>query len=133
MPTPPSPFPPLAIAVALQDDADAQELDTAARALRDELLLLDVDAVERVPAGAVPEGARAVEASVLAAMAVQLGQATLGAVLGTIRDWVGRGTGRSVKLSIDGDTIELSRVSGDEQRELVAAFLARHGADGPPP
>jgi hypothetical protein len=132
MPMMPSHHPPVAIAVALPDDADAEELDAAARALRDELLELDVAAVDRVPAGPVPEGARAVEASVLAAMAVQLGQATLGAVLGTIRAWVGRGADRSVKLTVDGDTIELSHVSGDVQQELIAAFLARHGADGPP-
>jgi hypothetical protein len=134
MSTTPSDHLPVAIAVALPDDADAQERDAAARALREELLELDVAAVDPVPAGPAPEGARAVEASVLAALAVQLGQATLGAVLGTIRAWVGRGAGRSVKLSVAGDTIELSHVSGDEQQELIAAFLARHGAgaDGPP-
>lgn len=127
MSTTPPHHPPVAIAVALPDDADAEELDAAARALRDELLELDVDAVDRVSAGPAPEGARAVEASVLAAMAVQLGQATLGAVLGTVRAWVGRGADRSVKLTVDGDTIELSHVSSDQQEELIAAFLARHG------
>jgi hypothetical protein len=120
--------PSLAIAVALQDDADAQELDAAARGLRDELLELDVDAVEDVPDGAAPEGARAGEATVLAALAVQLGQATLGAVLGTIRGWIGRSASRSVTLTLDGDTLELSNASREAQDELVAAFLARHGA-----
>lgn len=61
-----------------------------------------------------------------AALAVQMGQATLGAVLGTIRAWVGHGVSRSVKLTVEGDTIEVSNVSGDEQHELIEAFLARH-------
>jgi hypothetical protein len=129
MPSPPPDSPSVAIAVALPADADAEELDAATRALRDELLELDVDAVGRVadPAG-VPEGARAVEASVLAALAVQLGQATIGALVGTIRSWVARGADRSVTVTIDGDTIALTHASDDAQDALVAAFLARHGA-----
>ncbi|MCW2983226.1 MAG: hypothetical protein JWR63_796 [Conexibacter sp.] len=138
MPAPPSdhPAPPdrdpeaagrLEVSVALQADAGAEELDDATCALRDELLDLDVDAVDRTrSAEPPPAGARAAEATMLAGLAVQVGQATLAAVIGTIRQWVGRGAGRSVKLTVAGDTLEVTNVSTGDQHELIAAFLARH-------
>jgi hypothetical protein len=136
MPAPPSdhPAPPgrdtpgrLEVSVALEPDAGAEELDNATCALRDELLDLDVDAVDRTRAAEPPPaGTRAAEATMLAGLAVQVGQATLTAVIGTIRQWVGRSAARSVKVTVDGDTLEVTNVSSGDQRELIAAFLARH-------
>ncbi len=41
--------------------------------------------------------------------------------------WVSRGRDRTVKLQIDGDVLELSRATAEEQSRAVEAFLARHG------
>jgi hypothetical protein len=117
---------PVAVSVALDPDADAVELDDATSRLRDALLDLDVDAVDRLSAGEPPPGARAAESAVLAGLAVQVGHATLGAVMARIRYWVGQRSGRSVKVTVDGDTIEVTNVSTDDQHDLIEAFLARH-------
>jgi hypothetical protein len=44
--------------------------------------------------------------------------------------WLGRQQGRSVKLTLDGDTHEVTGVSSDEQRRLVDLWVARHADDG---
>jgi hypothetical protein len=119
----------LELAVALEPDADAAELEDAAGTLRDELLGLDVDAVDRLAAGEPPPGARAGEATVLAGLAVQIGQATLPLVLGAIQAWVGQRASRTVKVTVDGDSIEVSNASPDDQHQLIEAFIARH--EGP--
>ncbi len=106
-------------------DADAEEIDEGARALSDELVSLDVEAVDR-PAGAAPEGARAVEAIALGTLLVSLGPHVLEALTHTVASWIGRRAGRRVTLELDGDRIELAGASDETERDLVAAFIARH-------
>jgi hypothetical protein len=107
------------------EDAGADEHDELTRALREELLELDVEAVER-PADAAPEGARGVDAVALGTLLVTLGQGALGIVTSAIGRWVARRGGRSVTLELDGDRIELSGVSEEDQRRLIETFVARH-------
>jgi hypothetical protein len=116
----------LRIEVALPDGADAEELDEATRALRGELLELDVDAVER-PAEPAPAGARAVDAAVLGTLVVGLGRSALTVVTGMLERWVARAGNRSVVLELEGDRIEVSGVSAADQHRLIEAFVARHG------
>jgi hypothetical protein len=53
----------------------------------------------------------------------------LGAVVGTVQSWLSGHKGRSVKLELDGDVIELTGVSSDQQQRLVDAWIARHALD----
>jgi hypothetical protein len=57
-------------------------------------------------------------------------------------DWVrrGKGTGRTVRLELGGDALELSQVSAADQARLIDLFVSRHvigrasserSADGP--
>ena len=124
---PPEPAGPLRLEVALERDADAAELEGATLDLRDELLGLDVDDVGRVASGeAAPPGARGGEVAVLAGLAVQVGRASLGAVVTAIQQWVARRNDRAVKLTLDGDTIELTNVAREDQRRLIETFVERH-------
>jgi hypothetical protein len=41
----------------------------------------------------------------------------------------GDGVRRTVKIELDGDTLELSEVSAAEQDRLVDLFVRRHGGD----
>ena len=102
----------IAIAVRLEADADSAELEDATSQLRRELLELDVDDVKAPDGGEAPPGTR-------------------GAVGAAIQSWVARRASRSVKLTIDGDSIEVSNVSPEDQRELIESFLARHAPDSP--
>src|SRR5262245_56036291 len=106
---------------------DPEELERLARSLRAELLELDVEAVEPV-AETAPEGSRAVDALVVGALLVKLvrNAAALGAVVRTVRGWLGPHGDRRVRLEIDGDVIELSGASDDERERLVNAWIERH-------
>ncbi|MGQ0603638.1 MAG: hypothetical protein ACT4QE_18310 [Anaerolineales bacterium] len=58
-------------------DADAEELDRVGRALRAELLELDVEAVEPISGSPVPDGAKAVDWNLLGEWGVRLGVAAV--------------------------------------------------------
>jgi len=116
----------LRIDVGVGDDADDAEIDDAARALRSELLELDVDDVERPGSGPAPDGARAFEATMIGTLVVTAGREGIAAVVRAISGWLGRGGERSVKLQIGEDCIELTAASQEDQQRLLEAFLARH-------
>jgi hypothetical protein len=110
---------------------DAEVADRATRQLRGELAGLDVESV-RLAAGEAPDGAKAADAVTVGAVVVALSASggVLSTLLGTLRDWVARrSAGHRVVVTIDGDTLELDGASSTQQRELVAAYLRRHGGE----
>jgi hypothetical protein len=109
---------------SLPDD-DAGEAVDFARRLRSELLTLDVSSVELKDRGEMPSTAKGA-AALVAALCVKLGEASLKTLLDKVSDWILR-TGRTVEVTIDGDTIKLTKPSKEEQQRLVDAWLARHG------
>jgi hypothetical protein len=48
-------------------------------------------------------------------------------VISAITSWVGSVHQRSVKLEIDGDSIEVTGISSADQRRLIDDWLRRHG------
>jgi hypothetical protein len=87
-----------------------------------------VDAVERLRGEAPLPGTRAVEATLLGALVVDLGHEALAAVMRTIQSWIAWRLDRSVKVTLRGDSIELSNVSDEDQRRLIDSFVARHAS-----
>ena len=118
----------LQVNVGLDADADAGELYDATSQLQQELLQLDVDSVDRPPGPPPPPGTRAVEVAELASLLVTLGGSVIGPVAQVIAGWVSRGSSRSVKLEIGGDSIEVTGLSSEKQDRLIESFLARHAA-----
>ncbi len=112
------------------DDASAEQLEAAAGNLREELLGLAVDDVRPVPGGPAPDGARGVDAVSLGTMLVSLpvAQPLLESVIDVVRRWTSRSAGRTVKIELDGDLLELSHASRDQQRKLVEDWLRRRAA-----
>ncbi len=121
----------LRLNVGVEPDADAAELDEATAQLREELLELDVDAVDRPAGEPPPPGTRAAEAVLLGTLLVPLGREAIAAVVRTIETWVARRSSRTVKVTLDGDSIELSNVSDADQRRLIDSFVARHARSSP--
>jgi hypothetical protein len=117
--------------VGLESDADAVELQDATSQLRSELLELDVNDVQAPSGGAAPPGTRGAAAAEIGTLLVAAGRAAIGPIVAAIQSWVARRASRSVKLTIDGDSIEVSNVSPEDQRELIESFLARHAPDSP--
>ena len=117
----------LAIHVAFELDADAEDVATATAQLRRELLDLDLEAVNMPRGGASPPGTRAADVAALGALVVSIGQSQLlTAVVAAVRSWLGRSQGRSIKLELGGDALELTGVSSHEQRRLTDEWLRRH-------
>ena len=119
----------LRVDLGLDPEADALELDDAALNLREELLELDVDAVERPVSGPPPEGAKAIETTLVGTLIVLAGKEAIAAAVQQVRQWLSRGKGRYVKLQLGEDTIEISDPSAEDQRRLLDTFLARHTAE----
>jgi hypothetical protein len=117
----------LGIQVELGPDADDEEVAEATLQLRRELLGLDVDSVDLPTAGQPPPGTRGVELAALGALLVSVTQSQLLApVLAAVRSWLGGSPQRSIKLELEGDTLELTGISSTEQRRLVDEWLQRH-------
>lgn len=113
-------------------DSDAEELQELTQRLRGELLQLDVDAVAFETEGEAPEGSKGLDLLAMGGLVVQfaLNSGVLKSVVDTTVAWLGRQQARSVKLTLDGDTLELTGVSSDEQQRLIDVWVARHASDG---
>jgi hypothetical protein len=116
-----------------EEGSDAARLEDLALLLRQELLSLDVRTVEPYREGEAPDGTRGALAAIAGVLSVSLapGLQVLGSVVAVVREWLRRaGDGRTVKLTIDNDMIELTGTSDELQQQLVDAFVRRHaGAD----
>lgn len=110
---------------------DAEELQHLIQGLRSELLELDVDAVRPAAYGEMPAGAKGVDALAFGGLAIQfaLKAPVLRAVVDATVAWLSRQQARSVKLTLDGDTLEVTGISSDEQRRLVDQWVERHARD----
>ena len=120
-------------------DADAERLDMMTATLRQDLLALDVSSVKPVSAGEAPEGSKAVDPATIGAIVVAMkGSVELATqVVAAVRSWLGRGSPKKstqvLKLTMNGQTIELSAATVDQQQQLVDAFVAAATNPQPPP
>jgi hypothetical protein len=91
-------------------DADEAELERAVLQLRTELNELDLDAVPK-PAGEPPPGAKSGANAAVGGLIVTLKPTmeAIAALVGVIQGWLSRGGGgRTVKLEINGNVLELT-------------------------
>ena len=113
-----------------EEGADAERLATLTGYLRAELLQLDVEDVKALPAGQPPPGSRTVDAASVGGLLIALGQSAEGLrlVVSAIRGWLrrGEGKGRTVRLELGGDALELSQASTADQERLIELFVGRH-------
>jgi Effector Associated Constant Component 1 len=118
----------LRVDLGLGADAGADEVDSATADLLRELRELDVESVERPSGGPPPEGSRAVELAALGALVVKLGGAAVGPLAHVLQSWLARRSGRTIKLTLGADSLEISGGSAQYQRELIEMFLAARTA-----
>jgi hypothetical protein len=113
-----------------EEGADAERLAALTGYLRSELLQLDVEDVNALPAGEPPPGARGFDAATVGALMIALGQSAEGLrlVVSAIKGWLrrGDGKGRKVRLELGGDALELSQASTADQERLIEMFVRRH-------
>jgi hypothetical protein len=122
----------LTVEVEVSADTDAEELALLTRRLGDELLDLDVDAVHPARGGEAPDSSKGIDPLAAAGLVVRfvLRQDLLQSIIDGVRSWLGRQHAHSIKLTLDGDSLELTRVTSAEQDRLVELWVMRHvGAD----
>jgi hypothetical protein len=122
------------VLVVLEPDAesDEEEAERLSRALRAELVELDIDSVRAAAAESVPQGAKAADPVTIGAIIVALSASggVFTSLVDTLRDWLSRNTGRHrITVTIDGDTIEIDSATAREQRALIDAYIRRHTGD----
>jgi hypothetical protein len=122
----------LAVAVDPGPDYDADELLRLSQQLRVELVDLDVDAVQFASGGPAPEGAKAAELLNIGGLVVILGlqRHVLRAVVDTVVAWLARQQTRSVQLTLDGDTLDVTGLSSSDQTQLITRWVERHALPG---
>ncbi len=89
-------------------DNDAGAVDRLTRSLRTELLGLDVDEVELIHSGGVPEGAKADAATVTSLVVALAGSPVLVQLGRVLRDWVNRANGRKLVVRDGKRSIEIT-------------------------
>jgi hypothetical protein len=114
------------VEIASQGDVDDARLEELTASLRRELGELDVEAVERVEGEVGPEGAKVGDVLVIGALVVKVARsaASVAGVVRALQDWAARG-GRTVKLDVGGDTIEVTGASRAQQERLIEAWIER--------
>jgi hypothetical protein len=122
----------LSVELQAGPDTDAEELGPLAGRLGAELLDLDVDSVRQPVREEAPGDAKG--AGLLAAGELVVGLVAspevLASLIDTVRSWLGRNRARSVRLTLDGDALEVSGVSSAEQDRLIDLWISRHGTGG---
>lgn len=123
---------PLTFLIHPDAGSDLEELAELGHRLRTDLLDAGADPADARPAGPAPAGTKGAELLALGSVLVAVGRSVplLGRVLATVRDWIGQQPVRSVTVSLDGDTIELTHASSEEQRRLIDAWISRHAEVG---
>ncbi|WP_181139792.1 hypothetical protein [Streptomyces sp. Ru71] len=119
----------LLLRVLADSGADPEAAERQLRWLWEELAELDVDSLSSVTATEPVPGAKG-DGQVVGALLVTLSQSPqlLTAVLDVAGQWLGRlrGAPCTVRIELDGDVLELSHASAEQQERLVEAFVARH-------
>jgi hypothetical protein len=116
----------LVLQVLPDPDNDAAGLADLAESLRAELTELDIPSVRPLTADEAPTSAKGA-GLLFGWLVTQFGTLDgLRAVMAAVGAWVSR-TGRSVEVSLDGDTLKVERATAVQQQELIDAWLSRHG------
>ncbi|MER7108933.1 hypothetical protein [Streptomyces sp. NPDC000229] len=113
-----------------EEGADPERVDRLTGYLRQELLQLDVDDVQAIPAGEIPPGARAIGVVEIGALLVTLGQSVtaIRQVASVLHGWWARfqEARPTMRLTMDGDVLELSEATPEQVAEALDTFIKRH-------
>jgi hypothetical protein len=120
-----SAFPVLRVEIRVLD-TDPEAAADSVLGLRDELLELDFDTVDRAVAGPAPAGSKGLPGDVSTLIVTLSDSAVLVALAGTLKSWVSRDRNRKVTIRIGDDSLEVTRASEQEQAQLIEAWLDRH-------
>lgn len=120
-------FPAVRVQIGLGAGRDAEELTDCVLGLREELLGLDVEAVDQAPPRQAPAKAKGLADGDVGALVITLSNsAVLVALVSVLKSWVGRDRGRKVTIRLGEDSLEVGRASDRQQDRVIEAWLERH-------
>jgi hypothetical protein len=111
------------------EDRTPEEAEGQALSLRRELLELEaVASVGSASTGPAPAGSRGLDVAALGAMVVSVEPTitALSQVLSVVRSWLGHHSGHqagSVRITVNGQSLELTAATVNQQQELVDQFI----------
>ena len=110
------------------EDSDKRELTELGNRLRRDLGQTPATRIEAVSVGSAPTGSKGLEVLALGHFVVEISRSVpaLRKVVAVLRDYVIRQPVRSVKISLDGDVLEVTAASSEDQRRLIDAWIAQH-------
>ena len=114
-------------------DADAARIEELTAALRRELRELDLPSVTTASAGPAPPGTRGgemVELGTLVVSAVTT-PALLGAIVATVRAWLGYQGRREVEIVVSGKSVRITGRPTEAQQRMIEELM-RPEQDEPP-
>ena len=112
------------------DAEDDEELEHITRRLRKEILELDVEDVDLVKTGEIPDGARSGDIITLGSLLITLASSAgvLPNLISTVQSWLKRNEGHSITLEVDGDKLEVKGISSQTQQQLIDEWLKHQKA-----
>jgi hypothetical protein len=119
----------LVLRISVAVDADPDEVDRSSQQLLAELSELDLDGTKLIGPRETPQASEGFDAT-LGVVVISLSSAgVISAVIEIVWEWLRRrdDDGRSVTLTMGGDTLALRGASDEAQEKLSEAFVSRHG------
>ncbi len=118
----------LVLSLDPNEQTDDEELARLTEQLRLEILELDVERVSLLRSGEKQAGAKSGDPVTLGALLIAaLGSSgVVSPLIDLLKTWVSRHNLRSITLELDGDKLEVSGISPQEQQELIDAWMSRH-------
>jgi hypothetical protein len=107
-------------------DADAEELDRLAASLREELLELDVRAVDRAPGAPAWHGAKGLPSADVAALVVTVSNSAVAALAVTVWSWASRNRRQKVSIRLGDHEIIVDGASVADARALITSWVELH-------
>jgi hypothetical protein len=114
----------LRVLAPAEADEDSAEATVWTERLLAELSCLDDARVEQV-AEEAPEGAKGIGAASGTILARVANLDAFKALVEVLRSWTTR-IGRTVEVSVDGDTLKLTGATREQQDRVIEAWIARH-------
>jgi hypothetical protein len=118
----------LEVRIEVEPDADRDELVALAVRLREWLLPVGVESVGFVDAGPAPSGTRSAGVFVAGVLTVVFARSSdlLAKLIDVVQSWLSSSGARSVRLELDGNVLEVTGITRDDQRELIRTWIDRH-------
>jgi hypothetical protein len=118
----------LRLTLDVELETDSEELEQLTRQLWEELLELDVQAVDWMTGESTPAKAKAGDAitwgTLLLTLAASGGVFT--ALISVVQAWLTRHERCSITLEIEGDRLQITGISSAEQQQLIDAWVCRY-------